>query len=328
MRKQSKDENKLLRFIPDGEFYFAKGVQAFQKEKFDSSLKWLKKAIESDPNNPLYNCQLSIVYTEIGKYDAANQLLNHVLETSDYVDCYYLLANNYAHLGLLNDSRKYATRYLEEESDGEFSEEAYMLLELIDFDMEDDEADEWLFEEEDDLLKYQETVFSMMENEEWNRAMPLIQDMLLLFPDYLVVRHDYAQALFHTGEEQKAIDLEEEIQNELVYTLHSTMNLAEFYYEINEIGKYNKVVNKLWNVWPIHTDQQIKLAVTFAKTGQYETAYERFMKIDRLMARGHLSYFKWFSIAAYHLGKQNLAMELWDDGCLKHRALRNHDTPW
>lgn len=328
MNKQNKNENKLLPFIPEGEFYFAKGIEAFQKHKFDISLKWLKKAIETEPNNPLYNCQLSIIYTEIGKYHAANQLLNHVLETSHYVDCYYLLANNYAHLGLLNDSKKYAERYLEEESDGEFNDEAYMLLELIDFDMEDDEWDEWLFEEEDDLLKYQETVFHLMENEEWEEAMPLIEEMLLLFPDHVTVKHDYSQALFYTGREEKAIALEEKIQREGEYTLLSAMNLAQFYDEMKETGKSNKVIHQLLSIWPIHTDQQIKLAVTFAKVGYYEAAYERFKKINRAMARGHLSYYKWYSIAAYHLEKQRFAMELWEDGCMKHRALQNHHSPW
>src|SRR5699024_11143113 len=124
-------------------------------------------------------------------------------------NCYYLLANNFAHLGLLADTSKYARLYLEKEPDGEFTEEAYALLDLIDFELEDGFEGDWLLEEEDDLLKYQETVFYLMENDEWNKAMPLIEEMLLLFPEYLVVKHDYAQALFYTGNEAKAIQLEE-----------------------------------------------------------------------------------------------------------------------
>jgi predicted Zn-dependent protease len=326
MNKQKQDTN-LLPFIPDGEFYFAKGIQAFQKQKFDVSLKWLTKAIEREPNNPLYNCQLSIVYTEIGKYHAANQLLNHVLETSDYVDCYYLLANNYAHLGLLNDARKYAEAYLDAETDGEFNEEAYFLMELIDFETEEEELD-WLFEEEDDLLKYQETVFYMLENEEWKKALPFIEEMLLLFPDHHFIKHDYAQVLFRTGEEKRAIALEHKMQEETDSWLHSAINLAEFYYERKEIGKYKQIIQSLSNVWPFHTDQQIKLAVMFAKTDCYEKAYNRFRKIDKTIARGHLSYYKWFSISAYYLNKESVAKQLWEDGMQKHRALKNHITPW
>ncbi|MFD1607847.1 tetratricopeptide repeat protein [Oceanobacillus luteolus] len=328
MNKQRKNVNNLLPFIPDGEFYFTKGVEAFQKQKFELSLRWLKKAIESDPKNPLYNCQLSIVYTEIGKYHAANQLLNNVLQTDDYNDCYYLLANNYAHLGLLNDSLKYAELYLDKEPDGDFSEEAYMLLEMVSFEMEEDDEDDWVFEEEDDLLKYQETLFYLIENEEWEKAMPLIEEMLVLFPDHLLVKHDYAQALFYTGNKQKAIALEQKTLEETDQTLHSTINLALFYFEMDEHEACQAKINELLNVYPLHTDQQIRLAVLFAKTGNYQAAYQRFRRINRSMARGHLSYFKWFSISAYKLEKIELAKNTWEEGCMKHRALNNHSAPW
>ena len=328
MNKQRKKVNKLLPFIPDAEFYFSKGVKAFQKQKFDQSIKWLTKAIDLDSTNPLYNCQLSVVYTEIGKYHRANQLLNSVLQHDDYVECYYLLANNYAHLGLLNDSMKYAQTYLEKEPDGEFGEEAKMLMELIEFELEDEEMDDWLLEEEDDLLKYQETVFYMLENEEWKKAIPLIHEMLLLFPDHLSVRHDYAQALFYTGNEKKAIELEQKYLKEMDHSLHSMMNLALFYYETEEYDAYDTIMSELIHVYPLHGDQQIKLAVIMAKTGKYETAYQRFSKIRRSMARGHLSFYKWFSITCYHLGKKEIAFELWEDGCMKHRALRDHVAPW
>ena len=327
MNKQRKKKNNLLPFIPDGEFYFTKGVQAFQKQKFDFSLRWLKKAIEMDPKNPLYNCQLSIVYTEIGKYHLANELLNHVLDHHDYVDCYYLLANNYAHLGLLNDSRKYAEMYLEKQPNGDFSEEAYMLLELILFEMEEDE-DDWLFEEDDDLLKYQETVFHLMENEEWQKVLPLIEEMLDLFPDHPIVKHDYAQTLFHLGEKEKAIDLEENIRHEKEHALNSAINLLLFYFENDEHQAYSNLQDELSGIYPIHADQQIKLAVTFAKTGNYSEAFKRFKRIDRRIARSHLSYFKWFSIAAYHCDDKRLAEGIWEDGSIKHRALSEMQPPW
>src|SRR5690625_7261513 len=89
-------------------------------------------------------------------------------KTKKYVDCYYLIANNYAHLGLLNDAKKYANAYLDKESDGEFIEEAKSLLQLI--DIEKSEEDEWELEDEDELLIYQETAFYHMENCEWEKV--------------------------------------------------------------------------------------------------------------------------------------------------------------
>lgn len=323
-KNQHKKINNIFPFIPDGDFYFTKGVAAFQKQKFDLSLKWLKKAIEAEPDNPLYNCQMSIVYTETGSYHAANQLLNNVLQTSDYVDCYYLLANNYAHLGLLNDALKFANVYLEKEPEGDFSEETHELLELIDFEMDD----EWLLDEEDELLKYQETAFYLIENRDWEKALPLIEEMLVLFPDHLPVKHDYAQAMFYTGNQEKAIQLELKILAETERSLQSNMNLALFYFETNQQNEYEAKIGKLLNIYPIHADQQIKLAVTLAKTRNYSEAFYRFNQINRHVARGHLSYYKWFSIAAFHHGKREFAVELWEEGCVKHKALEQHENPW
>lgn len=327
-KKQKKKINNILPFIPDGDFYFTKGVEAFQKKKFNFSLKWLKKAIEVQPNNPLFNCQMSIVYTEIGAYHSANQLLNNVLQSSEYTDCYYLLANNYAHLGLLNDATKYAKLYLEKEPDGDFNEEVYDLLELIDFELDEEDEDGWLLDEEDDLLKYQETLFYLIENSDWEEAISIIEEMLVLFPDHLTIKHDYAQALFYTGHQEKAIQLEQEILEKSEHALQSNMNLALFYFEANQKQEYEAKIRKLLNVYPVHSDQQIKLAVILAKTENYTAAFERFSKINRIMARGHLSYYKWFSIAAFHNNEKKVAEELWQDGCLKHQALENHDCPW
>lgn len=328
MNKQREKTSNLLPFIPDGKFYFTKGVQSFRKRKFDSAFVWLQKAVESDPKNPLYNCQLSILHTEIGNYHTADELLNEVLENDEYVDCYYLLANNYAHLGLLNDSRKFATLYLEKAPDGYFSEEAQLLVELIDFELEDDDADEWLYSEEDDLLKYQETVFYFLENEEWEKALPILEDMHERFPDLQHVKHDYAQVLFRIGQKKEAIHLEEQMMQETDYTLHSMINLLQFYYDVDAKETYEKVRSILTNVHPFHGDQQIKLASAFAKTGNHEEAYRRFKIVDSYRAESHLSYYKWYSITAYHLGKEELASELWQEGCLMHRQLRNHRAPW
>ncbi|WP_347834692.1 hypothetical protein [Gracilibacillus sp. JCM 18860] len=79
MPKPNKTKENVIPFIPEGDFYFSKGVEAYQKRKFELSIKWFQKALSEKPNHPLYQCQLSIVYTEIGSYHLANQLLTDVL---------------------------------------------------------------------------------------------------------------------------------------------------------------------------------------------------------------------------------------------------------
>ena len=318
--------NNIIPFIPEGDFYFTKGVEAFQKRKFEIAIKWMKKAIEMKPDEPLYKCQMSIIYTEIGAYHVANQLLTSVIQSSDYIDCYYLIANNYAHLGLLNDAKKYADSYLEKEPNGDFSEEAVSLLELIDIDEDDDE--EWDLEDEDELLIYQETVFYHLENMEWEKALPVIEEMMELFPEHSMAKHDYTQALFFTGREQEAIDMEEAMLEEDSNSLYSHINLALFYHEKKLKQEYENHIQALINIYPIHEQQKLRIAVTLSRTGFYQEAYIRFRMISKSKVNSHLSYFKWYSVAAYQNGYASKSVDLWEEGCRRHPNLIKEEEPW
>ncbi|MFC2947235.1 tetratricopeptide repeat protein [Virgibacillus sediminis] len=328
VEKKRKSENKIIPFIPEGDFYFTKGVEAFQKRKFDIAEKWLKKAMEAKPFEPLYACQLSVVYTETGSYHKANQLLTNVLQASEYADCYYLIANNYAHLGLLNDARKHANIYLEKEPDGDFTEEANTLLELIDIDEDDMDEDNWDLEEEDDLLIYQETIFYHMENKEWEQALPLIEDMMLIFPEHRTAVHEHAYALFFTGEEERAVEIEQQANSEDPDNLYSHTNLALFYHQLGEEEKARHHINVLQNVYPIHEQQKLRIAVTLAKTGHYMEAYQRFRPLMKNQMKSHLSYFQWYSIASYRVGEPSKALSLWEEGCKRHPKLSKEEGPW
>ncbi|MCC2248706.1 hypothetical protein JUJ52_01865 [Virgibacillus sp. AGTR] len=320
-------QNNVLPFIPEGDFYFTKGVEAFQKRKFDIAVKWLKKAVEKKPSDALYQCQLSIIYTEIGSYHAANQLLTNVLQSSEYVDCYYLLANNYAHLGLLNDAKKYADLYLEKEPEGDFSEEAFRLLELINIE-DDEDIDDWELEDEDELLIYQETVFYHMENMEWDKAIPVLEEMMTLFPEHKMTKHDYTQALFFSGHPEEAIEMELTMLKEDPNSLYSHTNLALFYYQIGAQEEYDLHIQTLLNVYPIHEQQKLRIAVTLSRTGEHQAAYPRFSSLVKAKVKGHPSYFRWYTKSAYYIGEQEKATVIWQEGIKKHPKLTKEEAPW
>lgn len=324
--KKSIDQvtTKIIPYLPNGDFCFAKGVEAFKNRKFDLALKWMKKAVDTTPNNPLYQCQLSVVYTEIGFYNEANKLLTNVLETTgeDYIDCYYLMANNYAHLGLLNDAKKYAQLYLEKGSDGDFSEDAFNLLELLEMDDE-----EWDYIE-DDLLIYQETVFHLIENLQWEKALPLLQEMLILFPEHQVTKHDIAQCLFYLGKEEEAIEMELEHLIEEPNALYSYLNLTNFYLEKENKQEYNHYISVLLNIYPMHDHQKLRLAITLAKAGNYHEAYRRFSTLAKKMVKTHMSYYRWFSFTSYFIGKSQKARYIWEEGCRNHPKLQKEEAPW
>src|SRR5699024_2253130 len=322
--KIKKQTSNVIPFIPNGDFYFTKCGQAFKQRKFELALKWMKKAVEAAPDNPLFLCQLSVIYTEIGLYQEANQLLTNVVETmgDNYIDCYYLMANNYAHLGLMNDAKKYARYYLDKEPDGDFSEEAFDLLELLKMD-----EDEWDLIE-DDLLIYQETIFNYMENLEWEKALLLLEELTMRFPEHKISKHDIALCLFRLGKKEEANQMELDLLNEEDHALYSPMNLAVFYYEEGIEEEYESFISALLNIYPIHEHQKLRLATTLAQTGYYHDAYKRFNTLVKGMVNSHLSYYRWFSLASYQLGNKQKAHQIWEEGCLKHPNLQKEATPW
>lgn len=319
-----KTTSNVIPFIPNDDFYFTKGVQSFQQRNFELALKWMKKAVELAPDNPLYQCQLSVIYTEIGLYHEANQLLTNVANTAgeQYIDCYYLMANNYAHLGLLNDAKKYARLYLEKNTDGQFSHEAFDLLELLEMDDED-----WDFIE-DDLLMYQETVFYYMEHLEWEKALPLLEEITIIFPEHSISHHDIALCLFHLNREEEAVQMELDLLDQESHLLSSYMNLAYFYYEQGNKEAYEWYISALLNIYPIHEHQKLRLAVTLVQTGYNEEAYRRFNLLNKSMVTSHISYYRWFSLAAYRVGLEEKAEKIWSEGCSKHHSLQKETIPW
>lgn len=319
---ESKANKKVLPFALDGDFCFTKGVKAFKKSKFELAAKWIKRAIEVEPEEPLYQCQLSIIYTEIGLYHRANELLIGVLKNSKYhyPDCYYLLANNYAHLGLLNEARKNALQYLEECPDGDVSEEAKDLLELINIEDEDD-LDSLDIEEEDELLVYQETAFRHMEYMEWDKALPVLEEMLMLFPQHTLTTHDYSQALFNLGSKEEAIERENNNLNNNPNDLYSHMNLAVFYYEIGEKELAEACIEPLLHLYPMLEQQKLRIAVTLAKTNYLTEAKIRFRKLKSSFVKSHPSYYRWYAFCLTQLAEEEHAKSLWAEGLKRHPEL-------
>ncbi|SEO69215.1 hypothetical protein SAMN04488134_11116 [Amphibacillus marinus] len=327
--KKDKKETRnhgVIPFVPEGDFFFSKGVEAFYKRKFDRALKWLKKAAEVDPDEALYPAQMSIIYTEIGAYHAANQILTEVIDKhgSDYYDCYYLIANNYAHLGLLNEAQKYASLYLEKDPSGEFISEAEQLLTVLDESFEEDE--DWL--EDDELLIYQETAFYHLQRHEWDLASTLLAEMIDRFPDYPLAQRYYFYAQFFAGNKAKAIKAEESFLEQSPGSLFALANLAVFYHEVGNTDRQDRIVKQLLNVYPMQSEQSLKIALTLAHTDYLAEAFQRFSVLPKRKVKSHLEYYRGYAKVAYLTGFKVEAEKIWAEGCKLHEILRQEPFPW
>lgn len=326
-------EHKVIPFLVEGDFYFALGVRAFRRRDFDKAIKWVERATELSPKNALFLCQLSVIYTETGSYHKANQILTMVIDQfgEAYVDCYYLIANNYAHLGLFQDAEKNALLYLEKAPDGEFKKETENLLQIVGMYHEeefDEEDESLLFDDEDELMIYQETAFYHMEHQNFEQALPILEEMMTLFPDYKPAKHEFAYSLFFSGDRQEAIELEEQWFEMEPDSIQSIRNLAIFYHLNGELEKSGPHIQLLKTVYPMHEQQKLKLAIAFAQLDQNQEALTRFQRLVKGKLLGHLTYFKWYSYVVYRTGDMQKAKELWEEGCRRHPTLSEQVSPF
>lgn len=319
----------IIPFIHDGDFFFTKGVEAFYKRKFDLALKYLKKAKDIDPLEALYPSQMSIIYTEIGAYHAANQILSDVIKThgDDYVDSYYLIANNYAHLGLLNEAQKYATLYMEKDPDGEFYSEAEQLITILDLTLEE-EMDFFEDEDEDDLLMYQETAFYYLQQEDYLKATAILEEALELFPEYDLFHFQSRFARFFNGEKETVLTEEEAALIAEPNQLQSRFNLMFFYHDLGQLDKVKDMVACFEGVYPMQQEQALKVAIGYTLAGYNDEAIHRFSRLQQRTVKHHVDYYTYYALALYRSGNVVEAEALFEEAKQRHKQLRSKSAPW
>ena len=230
MGKDSKariQKGKILSFVPTGEYYFKKGLKAYYRRDFIKAKKYLGRAMQLEPGEPIIICQLAIVSTELGEFENSNRLLHQILEELDeqMVECHYFLANNYAHMGLFKDAYHHAKLYIELEPDGEFIEDTEDLLELLLFEEEDLEDELY---QQDDLIVKQEQARDLLESGYFPKAIELLKDVVEEYPEYWSAYNNLALAYFYLGKTEKAESILEDVLVRNPGNLHALCNRLVF----------------------------------------------------------------------------------------------------
>lgn len=305
-------KGKVLSFIPTGEYYFTKGLKAFRRRDFHKGKKYLQRALQLEPYEPMIACQLAIINTELGEYQQSNQLLHMVLEEldQDLVECHYFLANNYAHLGFFKDAYHHANCYLELEPDGEFAEDAEDLLEVL--TLEADEIEEEELYGQDDLIMKQEQAQELLESGHFPKAIKILKEVIAEFPEYWSAYNNLALAYFYLGEYEKAFEILDNVMEQNPGNLHAVCNKMVFAYFLKDFKQVMEIKKALKKVQPILTDHQYKLGATFALVGEFEAAYQLLRKLQKHGYEGDGAFYYWLAYSAYFTGKEQLAHSVWE----------------
>jgi tetratricopeptide (TPR) repeat protein len=308
--KASIQKGKILSFLPTGEYYFKEGLKAYHRRDYTKSKKYLQRAFQLEPGEPMIACQLAIILTELGEYEESNRLLHIILEELDeeMTECHYLLANNYAHLGFFKDAWQHANLYLEIDPEGDFAEDTEDLLELL--SMESDDLEDELYEQ-DDLIIKQEQAREYLESGYFQKAVELLEYVIKEYPEYWSAYNNLALAHYYMGEVDKAEEILTDILTRNPGNLHALCNQLVFAHYQRKTEKVKALMEGLKKIQPLLIEQQFKLGATFALIGEYELGYSWLKKLYKHGFDGDAPFYYWLSYTAYYTGHESFARNIW-----------------
>ncbi|MGE6257455.1 tetratricopeptide repeat protein [Heyndrickxia sporothermodurans] len=312
MAKDSKvrqENGVVLSFLPTGEYYFNKGINAFHRHDLAGAKKYLERAIQLEPYEPMIACQLGLVYMQLEQYQESNDLFKQILDELDpsMTECLYFLANNYAELGLFNEAKNYATTYIEKDSFGEFLEDAEDLLYII--GAEEDAEDDYPIK--DELILKQDKARGLLESGNFEKAIEIFSSIIKDFPDFWSAYNNLALGYFYLGDMKKAAHILEDLLEKNPGNLHGICNLAVFLYHQRRDEELEALLEGLEKVQPILIEHKYKLGATFALIGKYQQAYNWLNKLKKYGFEGDSSYYYWLAQSAYYTGHEQTARNAW-----------------
>lgn len=325
--KATKQKAKILSFVPTAEYYFTKGVKAYNRRDFHKAKKYFLRALQLEPGEPMITCQLAVLYTEMGEYQQSNRLLHSVLDELDeeLYECHYFLANNYAHLGLFKDAHHHAKLYMQLEPYGEFVEDTEDLLQLLTLEAEELEDDD--FYEHDDLIVQQEQARNLLESGHFPKAIEVLTSIIENYPEYWSAYNNLALAYFYLGEVEQAFEILNDVLQKNPGNLHAMCNRLVFAYYQQEREEVSQLKSVLEKIKPLSIDHQYKLGTTFALIKEYELAYTWLRKLHKHGYEGEGAFYYWLAYAAYFTGHEALAQSVWKQ-VLEHNPEKEGFEPW
>ncbi len=306
-KKRKMHDRKIISFIPDGEFYYNKALQAIQRDRFEDAHRYLKRATELSPKSPKILMQYGVLVMEEGRFEDAHQLLMtaYSLAPAEEEIIFYL-AEVHAHLGMLRDAKLYAEKYIELDPEGPFAEEC---IEIIDFA----EQEETLYDDDEmpdgEVYFLQEKARALMESGDFKTAVELLESIIVDYPEFWAAYNNLALAYFYIGETGQASELLHDVLSRNKGNIHALCNLAVFYYYEKKEEELESLLALLVKIKPYQFENRYKLGATFALIGRHKEAYGWFRSLQKRGFEGDAGYYFWLAHSAYFSGHEGVARD-------------------
>lgn len=304
---------KIIALRFDASFFFEKAVRSLDRNHYDKALKYFRKAVEYEPDNPVNHCNMAGILSEMGDYAGSNKILSSVLSDVDpsMTECYFYMANNYANMEQFEEAEKALVTYLEEDEEGQFLDEAEEMMELLYYELDRPtklnriKARRGVVEHDQARLLLEEGKFA--------QAAQLLKQISEEQPDMFAARNNLALAYYYMGLFQNAKTVVLRVLEDEPGNLHALCNLAIFYQHEGGSPELDRLVQTLAVTIPFQEEQVFKLATTMGILGRHEEAYRHFRRL--LHGTGEngadASLYHYTAVAASNTGRYTEARRLW-----------------
>lgn len=314
-KRTESNKNRRPKVIPmrlDATFFFERAVQSLDRYHYDKALKYFRRAVEFEPENPVNHCNMAGILSEMGRYEESNRILHSVLDSIDpaMTECYYYLANNYANMEQYEEAEEALVRYLENDPDGHFLEEADELLDLLGYELNRPTKISTIKSREN--LYAHDKARELLEAGRFTEAVRILEEIVQRNPDFLAARNNLGLAYYYMGLFDKSIQTILEVLEIEPGNLHALCNLAIFYQHTNREAELNRLLDRLRKTVPLHPEHVFKLATTLGITGDHREAYRHFRRLVRTgELTGEPSLHHFLAVAAVNLGYYDVAERSW-----------------
>lgn len=308
--------NNQTNIIPvkwDATFFLERAVRSLDRHHYDKALKYFRLATEYEPNNPVNQCNLAGVLSELGNYAESNEVLDLVIEEIDpsMTECLFYKANNYANMEMFIEAERALVAYLQEDEEGFYLEEAEEMIEFLQYEL-DRPTKLTSIKARAGVIEH-DLARELLEEGKFHEAVTMLEKIVEEQPEFLAAHNNLALAYYYMGMFEQAMEAAYHVLEKDTGNLHALCNLAIFYKHEEDEDNLQQLIILLRKLAPFHEDHLFKLATTMGILGEHEYAYRHFTRIIRSQqAVMDPCLYHYAAVAASNIERYDEAMKLWN----------------
>lgn len=275
---------KIIPFDQSGEFFHRRGCKELDDNNFIEALSYYRRAVAKEPENIEFRLAMAEVFTEMSRFEESNRILLLLTGGNEvYTECFFGMGCNFIGLQEYERALDSFKRYIELDPDGEYADEVYDILDMLEEQELFDEAfGRQPSEHERKVAHMVSECKTMLDNGDVERAVKCLEKVYRKNEHLHFVRTNLSLAYYCLHNYEKAIALCEGVLDEDENELNALCNLAIFY---NETGapRFDDMLNKIRKVQTEAPEELMCLALTFMRLDMYEEAYKRLKLLLRAL---------------------------------------------